>query len=189
MTRKLEDELGLPYLDELLKLERESKEQEELNKIHEAEEELQELRENDPTTAASFENALSKTQELEKNLADHIGLRQHDSEMDEVANEAMDAYRAFRDLSLNCSPAHTGKIAETAANMLRIALDARNAKSDKKLRMWRLQLDQARLLRDLERDKEPEEGVIENEEAIRMDRNKLLREIRGTLEDNNDWGK
>jgi hypothetical protein len=62
--------------------------------------------------------------------------------------------------------------------MLRLAFDARNAKSDKKLRMWRLQLEQARLMRDLNRDRGSETGTIENEETIRLDRNKLLQELK-----------
>lgn len=186
MTKQLEDELNLPHLDEILELEREAKAAEEQRQIEEAEHELDELRHDDPETAASFETALSKAQQIEHELADHVGFRQHDTEMNEIADEAMESYREFKDLALNCTPAHAGKIAETAANMLRLAMEARNSKSDKKLRMWRLQLDQARLLRDLERDQGPEEGVIDNEDAIRIDRNKLLREIHKTLNDDDD---
>ena len=184
MTKQLEDELNLPHLDEVLELEKEAKEAEEFEKIKETEHELEEMRYADPTTAAFFETALTKAQQIEQDLADHAGLRQHDSEMNEIATEAMSSYKEFKDLALNCTPAHCGKIAETAANMLRIAMEAKNSKSDKKLRMWRLQLDQARLLRDLERDQGPEEGVIDNEDAIRIDRNKLLKEIQSTINDN-----
>lgn len=183
MTKQLEDTLNLPHLDDILKMEKESKEAEELEKIEEAEHELEEMREEDPETAASFESALTKAQRLENELADHAGLRQHDSEMNDIAAEAMTSYQEFKDLSLNCTPAHAGKIAEVAANMLRIAMEAKNSKSDKKLRMWRLQLDQARLIRDLERDQGPEEGVIDSEDAIRIDRNKLLKEIKGITDD------
>jgi hypothetical protein len=44
--------------------------------------------------------------------------------------------------------------------------------------MWRLQLEQARLMRDLNRDRGSETGTIENEETIRLDRNKLLQELK-----------
>ena len=186
MTKHLEDELNLPHLDDILELEKEAKEAEELEKIKEAERELADMRYTDPKTAASFETALTKAQQIEHDLADHAGFRAHDTEMNEVADEAMSSYREFKDLALNCTPAHCGKIAETAANMLRIGMEAKNSKSDKKLRMWRLQLDQARLLRDLERDQGPEEGIIDNEDAIRIDRNKLLREIQSTINDGDE---
>lgn len=186
MTKKLEDELDLPHLDDILKMEKMSKEAEELEKIKEAEDEIALLRNNEPETAASFETALTQAQKIENELADHSGLRQHDKEMDEISREAMDSYHEFKDLALNCTPAHCGKISETAVNMLRISMEARDAKSNKKLRMWRLQLDQARLLRDLERDQNQEEGVIDNEDAIRIDRNKLLREIQSSLHEDDE---
>lgn len=186
MTKQLEDELGLPYLDDILKMERDAKEAEEIERLKEVEQEMEDLRKDEPETAASFETSLCRAQQIENELADHNGLRVHDSEMDEISKEAMESYQEFKDLALNCTPAHAGKISETAVNMLRIALDARNSKSDKKLKMWRLQLDQARLLRDLERDQGDEEGVIDSEDAIRIDRNKLLKEIHSTLYDDDE---
>lgn len=181
MTTRLEDELSLPHLEDILKLERQSVEAEESARLAEVAKELDELRGEDPTTADSFESALTKAHRIEAELADHAGFRQHDIEMDDIAKEAMESYHEFKDLALNCTPAHAGKIAETAANMLRIAMEAKNSKSEKKLRMWRLQIDQARLLRDLERDRGLDEGTIDNEEAIRIERNKLLKEIQSTF--------
>lgn len=181
MTEQLEDTLNLPHLDDLLKLEKESKAAEERTHLIESEHELELLLSEEPETAQSFNSALTKAQKLEQELADLSGLSKHDSEMDEIATEALESYKEFKDLAMNCSPAHAGKIAENAVNMLRVSLDAKNAKADKKLRAWRLKLDQARLIRDLERDEGPQEGVVDSEDTIRVDRNKLLQEIQDTL--------
>lgn len=179
MTRKLEEEFNLPSLDEALRLSNEHIKEEELLKIQEAEQELEEFRKEDYKSACEFEKALLKSKELENELVDHEGLKEHDVEMNEVSSEAMNAYHQLMDLGANVTPAHAGKLYETAANMLRVALDARNSKSDKKLKMWRLQLDQARLQRDLERDKQ-NSAVNEEGESVRItiDRNKLLNELK-----------
>ncbi|NJO62840.1 MAG: hypothetical protein HC836_32835 [Richelia sp. RM2_1_2] len=189
MTKNLEDELNLPHLDDLLKLEKDARDAEELERIQEVETELDELRHVDLETANSFETALTRAQRLEQELADHAGLRQHDAEMDEIAKEAIESYHEFKDLAINCTPAHAGKIAETAVNMLRVSLDAKNAKADKKLRTWRLKLDQAKLIRDLEKDEGPQEGTIDSEDAIRIDRNRLLQQIQDTLSQDNEFDK
>lgn len=181
MTKKLEEELNLPSLEDAIKAANKNKEEEEQHKIEEAERELEDLKQEDPETAETFVSALTKTQKLEHELADHASLGKHDEEMDDIAEEAMESYRELKDLGMNVTPAHAGKIFETATNMLKIAMEAKNSKSDKKLRMWRLQLEQARLLRDLEKDHGPEQGYIDNEDVVKIDRNKLLRTLKEEL--------
>lgn len=178
MTAKLEETLDLPSLAEALQLAKESRENEEIEKIEEAEKELADLESQSPDTAETFKSAIQKTQQLEAQLADYSSLDKHDQEMDEIASEAMDSYKELKDLGMNVSPAHAGKIFENAAQMLKISLESKNAKADKKLRMWRLQLEQARLLRDLEKNQENDDGIITNEEMIRIDRNALLRKLK-----------
>lgn len=180
---QLEETLDLPSLKEALKQADESKVKEEENLLAIAEGELEEIKLDSLETAESFQEAMAKTQTLEDKLADKAGLREHDVEMNEIAQEAMDSYHEMKDLGMNVNPGHAGKLFETATQMLKIAMEAKNAKSDKKLRMWRLQIDQARLFRDLDRDRGtgPIDGVIDND-TIRMDRNKLIQEALRNIE-------
>lgn len=183
MTKALEEVLNLPSLKEALEQASKSRESEEQSELEDSEKEFEEFSQEDPESAESFSSALQKSQEFENKLADKAGLLKHDGEMDKIAVEAMDSYRELMDLGMNVSPAHAGKIFETATHMLKIALESKNSKSDKKLRMWRLQLEEARLMRDLERDRGngPFDGSIEDEDTI-ADRNVLLQKLKDQRE-------
>lgn len=183
MTKQLTETLNLPSLEEAIKESNESIDQENIDKIKEAEKELNDLKNNDPETAQQYVDAYAKTRSLEKSLADHDGLKEHDQDMNLIAQEAMDSYKALTDLAHNVTPAHSGKIFEQATQMLKISMDAKNAKSDKKLRMWRLQLEQARLMRDLERDKEdgPIDATLNEEnDTVIINRNELFKRLKNT---------
>ena len=167
MTSKIEDELNLPRLKDALA------------QINDQGEETEEAEEettiDDPQAAESYQQAVQKTKKLENDLIDWESIEKHDREMDEVSSEAMDSYKDLMDLGMNVESKHSGQIFEPAVQMLKIALDARNSKSEKKLRLMRLQLEQARLQRDLNKDNDenPAEGG-EGEDAITTDRNSLL---------------
>lgn len=181
MTKQLTESLGLQSLEEALSISSSSKENEELEEIEKAQKELDDLQHDDPKSAKQYMDAYEKTRNLEKSLADHAGLKEHDIDMDNVAEEAMDSYKSLMDLAHNVAPAHSGKIFEQATQMLKISMDAKNAKSDKKLKMWRLQLEQARLMRDLERDRGtgPIDGTIsEDDGTVVMTRNELFKQLK-----------
>lgn len=172
MTKKIEDELNLPRLKEALQHinvedQGESEEDSSLSEEHSQME--------NPQTAEQYQAAMQKTQQLENDLMDAEGLEKHDSEMDEISQEAMQSYRDLMDLGMNIEEKHSGQVFEPAVNMLKIAMDARNSKSEKKLKLMRLQLEQARLKRDMnkENDANPADGG-EGTDAITADRNKLL---------------
>jgi hypothetical protein len=163
MTSKIEDELNLPRLkDALQKL----NEQDEDAEPHMEQEQGADIE--DPNAAESYQQAMQKTKKLENDLIDYESIERHDKEMDEVSDEAMSSYKDLMDLGMNIEAKHS-------VQMLKIALDARNSKSEKKLRLMRLQLEQARLQRDLNRDNDenPADGG-EGEDAITTDRNSLL---------------
>lgn len=170
MTKKIEDELNLPRLkDALQKL----NEQDEDSEPHMEQEQGADIE--DPNAAESYQQAVQKTKKLENDLIDYESIERHDQEMDEVSDEAMSSYKDLMDLGMNIEAKHSGQIFEPAVQMLKIALDARNSKSEKKLRLMRLQLEQARLQRDLNKDNDnnPADGG-EGEDAITTDRNSLL---------------
>jgi hypothetical protein len=176
MTKKLEETLNLPSLEEALAKAKQSQIDEAEKEILENKKELDEIASESPETASSFLEAMEKSKKIEQKLADHEGLELHDKDMDSVYDESMKSYKDLMDLGMNSSPAHSGKIFETAAVLLRLAMDAKNNKSDKKLRVWKLQLDQARLFKDMEKNN-PSPITIDSEDVLPLDRNELLRQL------------
>ena len=58
-----------------------------------------------------------------------------DTELNEVASKAMDAYDDLMDLGMNVESRYSGRVFEVAGGMLKTSLDAKVAKIDKKLKM------------------------------------------------------
>jgi hypothetical protein len=169
MTDKMADTFNLPRLSEALKAVGEKEKQD-------AEALLQEEAERPVPAAEAMAKALENTAAIEKALANsNLDLAKHDEEMDKIATEALDNHQKLMDLGFNVDAKHAGSIFEPAVNMLRIVLDAKNSKAEKKLRLLRIELEKERL----DRMKPVEEGVIENDEnGIFADRNKLLEQLR-----------
>ena len=97
----------------------------------------------------------------------------HDEEMDELAALAIRAHQDLQDLGMNVEIRHAGEIFSSSSQMLKIAVDAKNAKVDKKLRLLKLQLDKLKLDRITKgTDDDPVEA-----KATLMDRNDLLKQL------------
>lgn len=111
--------------------------------------------------------SLNTTEKIDYALTTVTGLSEHDMEMDEVAAEAMKSYQRMMDMGMNCTEAHAGKIFEAANSMLRVALEAKDAKTNRKLKMIDLQLKKAKL----------EDSAQENAGGLGYDRNDLLKAI------------
>lgn len=180
MTKAIEDELGLPPLNELKK----AMEKAEQNK--QTEEEINELENiEDEQVKNSIQNALKQSSLIKDKL--ESDLEAMDDELNEIAEDAIEMYHDLFDLGMNSPTAHSGKIFEAATSMVKNAIDARTAKADRKLKLMKLKLEQARFERMLEKDKEKDdEGVIDSDETIAMDRNRLLSELAKKLKDSSD---
>jgi len=180
---KLEETLDLPSLSDALEESKVSKEKEALDaeekEVDELEETMKELSATNPQSASDFKNALDSAAELENTVARHADFKEHDDEMNEVSAHAMESYEMLMDFGMNCTPAHAGSIFDTAATMLKISLDARNSKSDKKLKVWRLQIEQARLMRDMEKQRDDSGEIIDNNNnQIKGSRNAIIEGIK-----------
>lgn len=183
MTKTLTDTLNLPTLEEALKGAKESRESQEDIDLAEQEAELEALKNEEPLeTVEAVTSALEKSQKLSQNILDLQGKDSHDSEMDDISVVAMEGYQQMLDLGLDSSPAHSGKMFESAVQLLRVSLDAKNSKTDKKLKILKLQLDQAKFERQLGLDNGGE-SVIESEGVISMDRNALLQAFKEKVKD------
>jgi len=82
-------------------------------------------------------------------------LSEHDYEMDEIAKKAIKSYEDLTQLGLNVPDLHAGKIFEVAGQMLKTAMEAKDAKIQRKLRMIELQIKKGRLE---QLDPEPKNG-------------------------------
>ena len=173
MTKKLEEELNLPDLDQLLPE----------NDIQE-EPTTEELK----TEIANIEGEMSMVEHANIALPTVEGLEQLDREMDEYAKKAMETFEDLVDLGKNVEDRHAAPIFDSASKMISAALQAKQAKMDKKMKMIELQMRQARLEKDSEKidayvaGKKHELGDEEEVEGrIVGDRTAMLAEIMKNL--------
>jgi hypothetical protein len=155
MTKKLEEILNLPESKKVVK--------EEEKKIPPAVQPLlRDISEFDKISAAL---------PAVKGLGDMA-----DTELDDLAQKAKDAYEDIMDLGMNVEARYSGRLFEVAASMLGHAISAKTAKLDKKLKMIDLQLKKQKLDND---NSGGEEGVtLQGDGVIITDRNSLLEKLK-----------
>ena len=95
-----------------------------------------------------------------------------DKEIDSYAEESFQAYKDLMDLGMNIEPRLAGRIMEVASSMMQNAINAKNSKVDKKLKMIELQLKKEKLDQG-----KPEEEAITGTGSVVADRNELLKQI------------
>ena len=156
MTRKLEEEFNLPSMEELKELS-----QQDVVEVG-IEPPAQ------PPAEVEVTQALTNADKIDAALPKVDGVEKHDVDMEDIATKAIDSYEELMSLGMNVQDAHAGRIFETAGKMLQIAMDSKNAKVDKKLRMIDLQIRKLRL--------DAMEGTnnSNSDGAQVMDRNQLL---------------
>lgn len=126
------------------------------------------------TTAADverFRGALSDVDEIDAALPSVTGLDLHETEMDNLGNQAEKTFQDLVDLGMNVDTKYSGRIFEVASTMLGHAISAKNSKVDKKLKMIDLQMKKARLDQMKAGDQPAEEGqgqLLDRSELIKM---------------------
>ena len=154
MTKKLEEEFNLPPIEEVTKTE---------PTIVETEAEIEET-----------QNALSVSEKINAAFKEIKGLEDHEEEMNDIAKMAIESYEQLMQLGMNVSDMAAGKVFAEASNMLKIALDASDAKTKAKLQQIDLMLKKARIDKFSDKGSGEAEGVS----ATVFDRNDLLRIIK-----------
>lgn len=101
-----------------------------------------------------------------------------DPDMDRYAEKAEKAFEDLMDLGFNVEDRNAGHVFAAAKDMLKNAIEAKNAKADRKLKAVELQIKKMRL--DQNVHNEPK--VIESSDFIVSDRNSML----SALSQNND---
>jgi hypothetical protein len=154
MTKKLEEEFNLPPIEEVTAKTEPT--------IVETETEIEET-----------QNALGVSEKINLAFKEIKGLEDHEVEMNDIAKKAIDSYEQLMQLGMNVSDMAAGKVFAEASNMLKIALDASDAKTKSKLQQIDLMLKKARI------DKfDNKGGESESVQATVFDRNDLLKLIK-----------
>ena len=135
---------------------------------------MDEILQSTTPTAEEVEAALHHAADLEKQFEKMDGYDQHDAEMDELAKLAIDAHKDLQELGMNVEVKHAGEIFSSSSQMLKIAVDAKNLKVEKKLKLLKLQLDKMRIDRMAKTD----DANTVNGTATVLDRNEILKQLR-----------
>ena len=120
--------------------------------------------------------AITTAEKIDRALPQVTGLDAEDKDMDTYANEAMKSYQDLMNLGMNVEVRHSGKLFEVASTMLKNAVDAKNAKLEKKLRMVELQLKKQRV-DQMNKTGDSSADIVEGEGYVVGDRNELLKQI------------
>lgn len=157
MTKKLEDlfniesnEDTIESMKEKIELEQDSKNDKEANELIQQKIGLDKI-----------DAALPQVDGLEE-----------DAEIDQYANESFQAYKDLMDLGMNIEPRLAGRIMEVASSMMGNAINAKNLKVDKKLKMIELQLKKMKLDQN-----QGDEEAVTGTGTVLADRNELIKQI------------
>lgn len=116
-------------------------------------------------------SALSTIEKIDHSLPTVVGLDSHDGEMDDIADKAVKTFQDLVNLGGNVPDMHAGKIYEVAGQLLKTALEAKNAKAERKLKMIDLQIKRAKL------DIDAKDSDMSLPRGGEFDRNELLKYI------------
>ena len=167
MTKKLEELLNLPDSKEIVdKAKKEEKKQSKEAALIEQEDTIRDIAELDKIASAL---------PMVKGLGDKA-----DSELEDIARRALDAYEDLMSLGMNVESRYSGRVFEVANSMLQTSLNAKVAKMDKKLKMIELQLKKEKLDKD---SGDGDGGMIEGQGYVVTDRNSLLERLKGLDKD------
>lgn len=154
MTKKLEDEFGLPPIT--------SYNQPDDDTPQNPHYEIQQVSE-----------AMEISERINTALAEVRGMESHDGEMDEISRMAVESYEELMRLGMNMTDMAAGPVFSNASQMLKIALEARDSKVTRKLKQIDLMLKKANLDARIRKAEKPSDD--EEAEAQVFDRNALLK--------------
>jgi hypothetical protein len=155
MTKKLEDLFNLEQKDsgkEIAKPEKETHEQ-----------------------VRSLDDSYKAVEEITKTLPQIAELNDlDDRELDNLATKAEQAYDDLMDLGMNVEVRYASRIFEVASSMMTNAINAKNAKIDKKLKAVDLQLKKYKIDKD---NNEDPNDMINGQGYVITDRNELIKKL------------
>lgn len=172
MTKKLEEEFNLPPIEEVLSAEEKQEVLDELNP-----DKLPDIEDLQNVEVADIERALTTAEKIDHALKSVKGIDDHDVDMDDIAQQAVDSYQQLMNLGMNVSDRDAGSIFDSAAKMLKTALEAKDSKINSKLKQIDLMVKKARL------DNNAGEYTNKDDGTKMLDRNELLKVINASKRD------
>ncbi len=172
MTKKLEETFNLKNQNE-----------EESVNIEQSETKIEQSTE----LTAMLNSAIETTDKIDAALPMVQDLNQHDLEMDEIHTKALSAFEELFQLGMNVEVHAGAKLMETANSMLKTAMEAKDSKVDRKLKMINLQMQKAKLEHQIEKQENKSTTTeLDGAGSIIIDRNELLRRISSVNDSVND---
>jgi hypothetical protein len=165
MTKKLEETFDIQPAEEI---------------VETIEEETPSIEESKELTEILY-SELKTTEKIDSALPLVSDLNKHDKEMDDIHRMALDAFNDLVQLGMNVEVHAGAKLLETANQMLKTAMEAKDSKVDRKLKMINLQLQKAKLDHSVSKNKDGFE--LESDGAVSIDRNELLKRIDSAQKD------
>ena len=159
MTKKLEEEFNLPPMEEAT-----AKENADATEKFDVQEVTQ-------VDIEDVQTALSNAEKIDLALKNVKGLDEHDEEMDDIGQQAIDSYQQLMNLGMNVGDREAGSIFDSAAKMLKTALEAKESKIDTKLKQIDLMIKKGRLDNNTQSSSNTASG------GPAVDRNELLKII------------
>jgi len=159
MTKKLEEEFNLPPMEEAT-----AKENADATEKFDVQEVTQ-------VDIEDVQTALSNAEKIDLALKNVKGLDEHDEEMDDIGQQAIDSYQQLMNLGMNVGDREAGSIFDSAAKMLKTALEAKESKIDTKLKQIDLMIKKGRLDNNTQSASNTASG------GPAVDRNELLKII------------
>ena len=163
-----------------------TKKLEELFELETTEESVVETQEPEIPSDLISQDTLATIEKVENALPQVRGLESSDSEMDELAGLAKNAFDNLMELGMQVDSRFSAEIFNSASSMLGHALTAKTAKINKKLKMIDLQLKKAELDRKLsvQNKQLPNETPLGTGQVL--DRNELIKMIMSNANTKND---
>ena len=136
-----------------------------------AEEVAKKAEENKEVVVVDQTNTAAGIEDVDQAVLDLSEVKQHETDMDDLAVTAMNGYEAIIELAENAEPKDVPRLLEVAATMMANAIDAKNSKVRARHKAAELLLKK-KLVESKEELDDAE--VVENDGTITGDRNKIL---------------
>ena len=167
MTKKLEELFNIPSMDD-----------EPDTELVEPDfdDDIEEVVEVDTETEImEISEAMELATRINTALAEVRGMEEHDGEMDEIAQKALDNFDQLMSLGMNLTDMAAGPVFSSATQMLKVALEARDSKVSRKLKQVDMMIKKA----NLDHRKDTASGGTQQVQPNVYDRNELLKMLGG----------
>lgn len=121
-------------------------------------------------------DAMVISERINTALAEVRGMEEHDGEMDEIAQKALDNFDQLMSLGMNLTDMAAGPVFSSATQMLKVALEARDSKVTRKLKQVDMMIKKA----NLDHRKDTAKSDTPEVQPNVYDRNELLKMLGGS---------